>query len=58
MYGSGNPSKLVKQKLIEYNEDDSLALKHIVKHIESGTRSSPQVAGLNSGVKRRFNSDP
>ena len=33
-YGSGNPNKRLKQKLLEYNEDDILSLKHVVQFIE------------------------
>lgn len=34
-YGSGNPNKRLRRKLIEYNEDDILSLKHVVQFIES-----------------------
>ena len=34
MYGSGALRKPTKQKLIDYNEDDLLALEHIVRYIE------------------------
>ena len=34
LYGSGALAKSIKRKLIEYNEDDLLALEHIVRYIE------------------------
>ena len=34
-YGSGAPKKRLKQKLLEYNEDDILSLKYVVVYIES-----------------------
>ncbi len=34
-YGSGRPTKRLKQMLIAYNEDDLLGLKHVVQYIES-----------------------
>lgn len=34
-YGSGNLNERLKQKLIEYNEDDLLALTQVVQFIES-----------------------
>jgi uncharacterized protein YprB with RNaseH-like and TPR domain len=33
-YGSGNPSKRLKQALLAYNEDDILSLKQVVQYIE------------------------
>ena len=36
-YGSGKPSKRLKQKLLAYNEDDILSLRHVVHYIESRT---------------------
>lgn len=37
-YGAGKPNKQLKTKLLAYNEDDLLALKHVVEYIE--TRSN------------------
>jgi len=41
-YGSGKPSKQRKKLLLEYNEDDMLALKHVVRYVEG--RTQPAVA--------------
>ncbi len=35
IYGSGNPSKRDKKKLLIYNEDDLLALKHLVLYLDT-----------------------
>jgi uncharacterized protein len=40
LYGSGKLTKARKQKLIRYNEDDLLALKCVVRHLEQLSASS------------------
>jgi len=41
LYGSGNVDLRTKQKLLRYNEDDVLALKHVILHLEElGARAS------------------
>ena len=39
-YGSGRPTKARKKLLLEYNEDDMLALKYVVRYVERRTQPS------------------
>ncbi|HKV25090.1 MAG TPA: ribonuclease H-like domain-containing protein [Candidatus Acidoferrum sp.] len=44
LYGSGNVDLRTKQKLLRYNEDDVLALKHVILHLEElGGRNNSEI---------------
>jgi Icc-related predicted phosphoesterase len=43
-YGIGNLSRAMRQKLIEYNKDDVLALRQILKYVETRCGSRPTTA--------------